>query len=174
MDLTRVVCNTLPSRGKSFTPVSRIAMLELNSEMLDCNEFTHPASGFAIGARPYHCPSKSSINRSHRWYSPVRSGCVVVYQVCVPPTSPEISRLKAAPPSPSSGTRSPTPQNLKALHSHHQPTTLHTHTHKPSHPSAPPPTTHDVDPRQEVPRARRYVLRRTTSPFAAEPRREKG
>jgi hypothetical protein len=53
--LTRVVCNTFPSRGKSLTPVSRTAMLELSSEMLDCSEFTHPASGFAMSLSPYHC-----------------------------------------------------------------------------------------------------------------------
>lgn len=60
--LTRVVCNTFPSRGKSLTPVSRIAMLELSSEMLDCSEFTHPASGFAMSWAPNHCPSQSSSN----------------------------------------------------------------------------------------------------------------
>ena len=46
--LTRVVCSTLPSRGRSLTPVSRIEMLEDSRAFVERNDDTHKASGFAI------------------------------------------------------------------------------------------------------------------------------
>ena len=45
---TRVVCNTLPSRGKSLTPESRIEMLEDRRALVERSEDTQEASGFAI------------------------------------------------------------------------------------------------------------------------------
>lgn len=45
---TRVVCSTLDNRGKSFTPESRIEMLEERRALVDRREETQDASGFAI------------------------------------------------------------------------------------------------------------------------------
>ena len=38
--LTRVVCRTLASRGKSYTPVSRVEMLDARREVLERREET--------------------------------------------------------------------------------------------------------------------------------------
>lgn len=45
---TRVVCRTLTRRGKSFTPESRIEMLEESRVLLDRREETQDASAFAM------------------------------------------------------------------------------------------------------------------------------
>lgn len=45
--LTRSACSTLVRRGKSRTPPSRMAMLEVRRVMLDCSDETHPARGTA-------------------------------------------------------------------------------------------------------------------------------
>lgn len=46
---TRVVCNTLDSRGRSCTPVSRMEMLDARRVVLERREETHDARGLAIG-----------------------------------------------------------------------------------------------------------------------------
>lgn len=45
---TRVVCSTLPSRGKSLTPEPRIEMLEDRRALVERSEDTQESSGFAI------------------------------------------------------------------------------------------------------------------------------
>ena len=52
---TRVVCSTLDNRGKSFTPESRIEMLEERRALVERREDTQDASGFAI-ARDRNTP----------------------------------------------------------------------------------------------------------------------
>ena len=49
-ELTRVVWRTFASRGKSFTPLSRIEMLEDRRAFVDRSEATHEPNGFAIEA----------------------------------------------------------------------------------------------------------------------------
>ncbi len=43
-----MVCRTFASRGKSFTPESRIEMLEERRALEERREATHEASGLAI------------------------------------------------------------------------------------------------------------------------------
>ena len=45
---TRVVCSTFPNRGKSFTPESRIEMLEEMRALVERRDDTQEARGFAI------------------------------------------------------------------------------------------------------------------------------
>ena len=45
---TRVVCNTLPNRGKSLTPESRIDILDDRSAFVDRKDEIQEANGFAI------------------------------------------------------------------------------------------------------------------------------
>lgn len=46
--ITRVVCRTFASRGKSFTPESRMDMLEERNWVLDRREETQDDKGFDI------------------------------------------------------------------------------------------------------------------------------
>lgn len=46
--LTRVVCSTFASRGKSLTPESRMEMLEERRVLVDRREETHDEREFAI------------------------------------------------------------------------------------------------------------------------------
>lgn len=50
--ITRVVCRTFASRGKSFTPESRMDMLEERNWVLDRREETQDDKGFDIIIRP--------------------------------------------------------------------------------------------------------------------------